>query len=148
MFSGKQEQKLDDRGRLRLPAKYRGELGKTFAITKGIDNTLTIYSQTEFDEICLRMSKYDKNDVPLQRAVSEYMSSFEQIEEDAQGRFVIPADLRAYAGIGKNVVIKGVLERIEIWSLENHQNREIKLTPNEMMDIFKKADQEKVAQNG
>ncbi len=148
MFSGNQEQKLDDRGRLRLPAKFRGELGKAFAITKGHDNMLIIYSQEEFEKICEKMSKYDQYDLELQRAVADYISGFEQIEEDAQGRFVIPPKMRAYAGIDKDVYIKGVLKRIEIMSLEKHQNEEAKLDPNQLMNIFNRADKAMVAQNG
>ncbi|MFI3128899.1 MAG: cell division/cell wall cluster transcriptional repressor MraZ [Bacillota bacterium] len=148
MFSGNQEQKLDDRGRLRLPAKFRGELGKSFAITKGHDNMLIIYSQEEFQQICEKMSKYDQYDLELQRAVSDYISGFEQLEEDAQGRFVIPPKMRAYAGIDKNVYIKGVLKRIEIMSLEKHQSEEAKLDPNQLMNIFNRADKAMVAQNG
>ncbi|MFI3167471.1 MAG: division/cell wall cluster transcriptional repressor MraZ [Bacillota bacterium] len=141
MFSDTYYHQLDGKGRLRLPAKLRAELGGSFILMPGMNNTITIKPQSAYHDMCEKYSKYDENDVELQEVISEIMGSIKQVEEDSQGRFVIPQKYLAQAGIEKNVVIKGVLNRIEIWSEENHENRKTKRSMNEMLTMLKKADQ-------
>ncbi len=141
MFSGIYSHQLDDKGRLRLPAKLRAELGKSFVLMKGIDDSITIYPLTAFDAMCEKFMTYDPTDVEVQRAITELMSYSFPIEEDSQGRFVIPQIMKTFAGIDKNVVVKGVLNKIEIWSETSHENRTSARSVNENMAILHRAGQ-------
>ncbi len=115
MFFGEYSHALDEKGRIRIPSKLKVGLGE-YVATKGVDNCIYIFSKSyfenEFLESINRISAYS---LTGQNAVRAILSSTFEIEEDAQGRFVIPASLREFAGITKNVVSVGVGKRIEIW---------------------------------
>lgn len=96
-----------------MPAKFREELGQNFIVTKGLDGCLFVYSSADWDvleqKICaLPLSKSRD----LQRF---FFSSAAECEPDSQGRILLPANLREYAGIAKDVSVIGVSGRVEIW---------------------------------
>lgn len=138
-FAGNYNHQLDDKGRLRLPAKLRQGLGKSFVLMPGIDDTISIYPQEAFDELCKEYMSYDQTDVEIQRTITELISSAFPVEEDVQGRFIVPAQLRQYAKIQKNVIVKGALRKIEIWADNTHEARESNVSVNELMKILNKA---------
>ncbi len=136
MFFGIYFHQLDDKGRLRLPAKLRGELGGSFFCMKGFDNTVLIYSEERFRKFCEENANVPLTDVEAQRSLVELISNAFPIEEDSQGRFVLPQALKDYAGIEKNVVIKGVIDRIEIWSEKAHEERSTNKNLNELVQTL------------
>lgn len=136
MFFGIYFHQLDDKGRLRLPAKLRGELGGSFFCMKGFDNTVLIYSEERFRKFCEENANIPLTDVEAQRSLVELISNAFPIEEDSQGRFVLPQALKDYAGIEKNVVIKGVIDRIEIWSEKAHEERSTNKNLNELVQTL------------
>ena len=133
MFFGIYFHQLDDKGRLRLPAKLRGELGGSFFCMKGFDNTILIYSEERFRKFCEENANVPLTDVDAQRSLVELISNAFPIEEDSQGRFTLPQTLKEYAGIEKNVVVKGVIDRIEIWSEKAHEARSTNKNLNELV---------------
>lgn len=147
MFTGMSYHQLDDKGRLRLPAKFRTELGKAFVLMKGINDSIAIYPQKTFEAMCEEYMQYDQTDIEVQSAITEIISWSHEVEEDAQGRFVIPLQHREFASIGKNVVLKGSINRIEIWSDQSHEQRTSNRPTNDLMQVINKA-KNKVAQNG
>ena len=136
MFFGIYFHQLDDKGRLRLPAKLRGELGGSFFCMKGFDNTILIYSEERFRNFCEENANVPLTDVEAQRSLVELISNAFPIEEDSQGRFILPQALKEYAGIEKNVVIKGVIDRIEIWSEKAHEERSTNKNLNELVQTL------------
>ena len=107
-------------GRVNFPARLRESLGSTFIITKGLDNCLYVYSMEEWkvleDKIrALPMSK-SRN---LQRF---FFAGAAEAEPDKQGRVLIPAHLREYAGLTKDVTVIGASVRAEIWDSERYQS--------------------------
>lgn len=136
MFFGIYFHQLDDKGRLRLPAKLRGELGGSFFCMKGFDNTILIYSEERFRKFCEENANVPLTDVEAQRSLVELISNAFPIEEDSQGRFILPQALKEYAGIEKNVVIKGVIDRIEIWSEKAHEERSTNKNLNELVQTL------------
>lgn len=136
MFFGIYFHQLDDKGRLRLPAKLRGELGGSFFCMKGFDNTVLIYSEERFRKFCEENANIPLTDVEAQRSLVELISNAFPIEEDSQGRFVLPQALKDYAGIEKNIVIKGVIDRIEIWSEKAHEERSTNKNLNELVQTL------------
>lgn len=116
MFFGEYSHALDEKGRIRIPSKLKVGLGE-YVATKGVDNCIYIFSKTYFEnEFLESINKISAYSLAGQNAVRTILSSTFEIEEDSQGRFVIPVSLREFAGITKNVVSVGVGKRIEIWS--------------------------------
>ena len=116
MFIGEYEHSLDAKGRLIMPAKLRIDMGEKFIATKGLDGCLFAFSQNEwlnFETILKALPLSDKN---ARNFVRFFLSGATECEIDKQGRFLIPSNLRDFAGLEKEVVIIGVLNKIEIWS--------------------------------
>jgi len=113
MLIGEYAHSLDVKGRVNFPAKLREGLGAEFIITKGLDNCLFVYSKEEWlvleDKIrTLPMSK--------SRTLQRFLfAGAVDVEPDKQGRVLIPANLREYAGLDKDIMIIGASVRAEIW---------------------------------
>lgn len=116
MFMGEYNHTIDAKGRLIVPAKFREQLGSEFVVTKGLDGCLFVYSNEEWKHI------EDKfREIPLTTKDARKFSRFffagaAMCEVDKQGRILLPANLREYAAIEKEIVSVGVLSRVEIWS--------------------------------
>lgn len=118
MFMGEYEHTIDAKSRLIVPAKFREDLGQSFIITKGLDNCLFVYPMEEWKSLEKKMRA-----LPFTRSDARAFSRFffagaNECEIDKQGRVLIPANLRKYARLEKDVVIIGVASRVEIWSKE------------------------------
>ena len=116
MFMGEYNHSIDAKGRMIVPAKFREQLGNEFVVTKGLDGCLFVYSNEEWHRI-----EENLRDKPLtSREARKFMRFFfagaATCEVDKQGRILLPANLREYAGIDKEVVSVGVYSRVEIWS--------------------------------
>lgn len=115
---GNYEHSLDQKNRLRIPSKLKGELKDTkMAITIGVDHCLNIYPQEILDRIFENMQNSSMDKHKLQ-ALRNFTSNMFPVDEDPQGRFVLNSRLRQYAGIDRDVVIVGACSHIEIWSKE------------------------------
>lgn len=117
MFMGEYNHSLDAKGRIIVPAKFREQLGETFVVTQGLDGCLFVYPENEWEGFVseLRNLPGTKEARQLQRY---FMAGAASIEVDKQGRILIPAKLREQAGLEKDIVFVGVLNKIEIWSKE------------------------------
>ncbi len=119
MFSGEYEHSLDTKGRVIMPSKFRESLGEVFYVTKGLDHNLLVFSQEEWNVF------YDKlNTLPMANKSARgfsrlFLSGAIECEANSQGRVLIPANLRSYAEIEKDVTIIGNGNKVEIWSTEN-----------------------------
>ena len=116
MFMGEYLHTIDNKGRLNVPAKFRGALGERFITTKGLDHCLFVYPQDEWEtlEQKLRLLPFTQPDV--RAFVRFFFSGATECEVDKQGRILLPANLREYAQLEKDVVLVGVSSRVEIWS--------------------------------
>ncbi len=120
MFLGTHTHTVDDKGRLTLPAKWRQELAGGVTITRGLDDCLFVFPKSKFEVIAREIEEQ-----PLQiadaRNWARYMAGFaDEAEIDKQGRVLIPQNLRGFAGLNGNVVVVGVVSRIEVWNPEKH----------------------------
>ena len=119
MFVGTYTPKLDDKGRLFLPAKFRDQLEEGLMVTRGQERCLTVYSLDRFQTLTARL-----REAPLtNRSTRSYVrmlssGAFDQVP-DKQGRIGIAPLLRTYAGLQKDVVVIGALDRVEIWDPGN-----------------------------
>lgn len=116
MFMGEYHHTVDMKGRMIIPAKFRDNLGETFVLTRGLDQCLFGYPQSEWKilEEKLKTLPLTKKDA---RAFTRFFfSGAIECELDKQGRVNIASPLLSYAGLEKECVVLGVSNRIEIWS--------------------------------
>lgn len=118
MFMGEYNHTIDTKGRLIVPSKFREQLGNTFVITKGLDGCLFVYSNEEWKTIEESFRNKPLTSKDARKFTRFFFAGACDCEVDKQGRILIPSNLREYAGIEKDVVSVGVLNRVEIWSKE------------------------------
>ena len=122
-FAGSEQHALDSKGRLIVPARFRDRLGDSFVLTIGQpDPCLYLYPTLTWVEYCRRLEgPVRKEDRRGRRQILRYIFAHtEEVSCDSQGRVVIPALLRAYAAIERDIVSVGMLTRIEIWAKERY----------------------------
>lgn len=121
MFMGEYNHTIDQKGRIIVPAKLREDLEDEFVITLGLDGCLFAYPKSEWEEFILKLRNLPgtKEARQLQRY---FMAGAASCEMDKQGRILIPMKLRENAGLEKDVVFIGVLNKVEIWSKERWDN--------------------------
>lgn len=117
MFMGEFNHSVDAKGRIIIPSKFRDDLGEEFVLTLGLDGCLFAYPISEWQIFVdkLKTLPGTKEARQLQRY---FMAGAAACEADKQGRILIPAKLRESAGLEKDIVFVGVLNKIEIWSKE------------------------------
>jgi len=116
MFMGEYQHNLDAKGRLIIPAKLREGLGERFFATKGLENCLFLFPPAEWEAFGERLRSLPLASGAARAFTRLFFSGATECEVDPQGRILLPANLRQYAGIEKEVVIVGVSTRVEIWS--------------------------------
>jgi MraZ protein len=115
MFIGEFTHSIDSKGRVALPAKFRPSLASGCVVTRGLDNSLIVYTSKEWEKMAKKLAKLPLTQADA-RAFSRLMlSGAMDIELDKQGRVVIPQYLRKYAGFKSDVVIIGLYNKIEMW---------------------------------
>ncbi len=114
MFMGEYSHSIDAKGRLIVPAKFREQLGGEFVVTKGLDGCLFVYPEEEW-----KIVEEKFRTMPPTKESRKFFRFFVagavSVELDKQGRILLPNSLREHAGLKKDVVLAGVINRIEIW---------------------------------
>ena len=115
LFLGTHAPRLDEKGRLFLPAKYRDALAEGLVITKGQERCLYVWPAEEF----VRVTEAMRAAPVTSKAARDYMRVFfagaSDEVPDKQGRVTIPPALREYAGLDRECVVIGASTRLEIW---------------------------------
>jgi MraZ protein len=116
MFLGTHAPRLDDKGRLVLPSKFREGLAAGLVLTKGQERSIVVWPATEFAEYAGQLTEASRTDAQV-RAFQRVLFSgaFDQIP-DRQGRITVPQSLRDYAGLDREVVVVGNGTTVEIWA--------------------------------
>lgn len=115
MFFGTHMPKLDDKGRLFLPAKFRDELAGGLVVTRGQERCLNVWSTAEFGRFTERLRSMPVTNKAGRDYVRMLFAGASDEIPDRQGRITIPPLLRAYAGLEKECVVVGAMNRVEIW---------------------------------
>ena len=118
MFMGEYNHTIDAKGRLIIPSKFREALGSEFVLTKGLDGCLFVFPMKEweaFEEKLRSLPLIDKNARKFSRF---FLAGASTCELDKQGRILVPGTQREFAQMDKEVVLTGMLDRIEVWSKE------------------------------
>ena len=124
MFMGEYSHSIDAKGRLIVPSKFREQLGNEFIVTKGLDGCLYVYSNEEWQRIEENLREKPLTSKDARMFVRFFFAGAANCEVDKQGRILLPANLREYAGIDKDVVSIGVYSRVEIWSKERYAQQD------------------------
>lgn len=115
MFLGTHFQRLDDKGRLLLPAKFREELAGGLVITRGQERCLTLFSTREFETVHEQLRAAPMTSKDARDYLRVFLSGASAEQPDKQGRFTIPQILRQYASLDRDVAVIGMGNRAEIW---------------------------------
>ena len=116
MFMGEYNHTIDAKGRLIVPSKFRELLGDEFVATKGLDGCLFVYPAEEWKVIEEKFRSVSQFSKDARKFARFFFAGAAVCEVDKQGRILLPAVLREFAGLEKDVVLAGVLNHIEIWS--------------------------------
>ncbi len=115
MLKGEYEYTLDDRGRLVMPPRFRGPMGERFVATRGFDGCVVLYPLLEWQRV---EAKLAAEPLENRRLVRYLLGSAVECELDRQGRFLLPQPLRDHAGINRDAVVVGLVNKVEVWSKE------------------------------
>ncbi len=118
MLLGEYTHSIDQKGRVAVPAKFRSKISSGAILTRGLDNCLFLFGEKEWQALAEKLIA-----LPLAQANSRaftrlMLAGAMDVEIDTQGRILVPEYLRTYAGLGKQVVIAGLYNRIELWDAE------------------------------
>lgn len=129
MLMGEYVHTIDAKGRVILPADFRAELGEHFIITKGLDNCLFVYAQSEWERLSEKLRQLPLSKPEARAFVRFFFSGARTLECDKQGRFLVPPNLRTYATLAKDVVLIGVSNRIELWAKDAWESYNDEINP-------------------
>ncbi len=115
MLMGEFNHTIDAKGRVIIPSKFRESLGDMFVVTKGLDGCLFGYPIDEWKTIEEKFRSIPLTTKDARKFSRFFFAGACDLELDKQGRILLPPNLREHAGLVKDLVVVGVLNRIEIW---------------------------------
>ena len=128
MFKGQYLHTIDSKGRIKVPSKIREVLNAKDAnkmiLTKGLDLCISAYTLEEWQKVTQEVLNYPQTDSKVRAFNRIFIGSAIDCDIDRQGRMIIPANLREYAKIDKEIMIIGIISKLEIWSRELWLNYE------------------------
>lgn len=126
MFLGQYQHSLDEKGRVILPAKFRGQLEGGAYMARGLDGCVCVYPNDEWERVSNNMRDLATRGTQERQAARSFFAGAAEVAPDRQGRVPVPVHLRDFAGLSleREVVVAGVLSRIEIWDAQKWATRE------------------------
>lgn len=115
MLIGEYKHTLDPKKRLSLPSKWRGELGATLVVTRGLDNCLFVYPLLQWQKITDKIGELPLGTADTRSFNRFFLSGAVEVEVDSVGRILVPDFLKEFAKLDSKVVLAGIHNRIEIW---------------------------------
>lgn len=114
-FVGTYSPKLDDKGRLTLPAKFRNALSGGVVVTKGLDHSLSVYPAESWDATAAKANEASRNDPVARAHLRLLLAGADEQGLDGQGRVHLNSGLREWAVLQKDCVVIGQYDHLEIW---------------------------------
>jgi MraZ protein len=118
MFLGTHTPRLDEKGRLILPAKFREELSEGLVLTRGQERCIYVFSMSEFERVHEQMRAAPISSRQARDYNRIFLSGASDEIPDKQGRITIPPALRTYAGLDRELAVIGAGSRAEIWAAD------------------------------
>ena len=115
MFLGTHSPRLDEKGRIILPAKFREELASGLVLTRGQERCIYVFSEKEFARVHEQMREAPISSKQARDYIRVFLSGASDEVPDKQGRVTIPAGLRDYAGLSRDCTVIGAGSRVEVW---------------------------------
>lgn len=115
MFLGTHTPRLDDKGRLFLPAKFRDRLAPGLVMTRGQEHCLYVFPTDTFTAVATQMQSAPTTSKGVRDYIRVFLSGAYDEIPDKQGRVTIPQTLRQYAGLSKDCTVIGTGDRVEVW---------------------------------
>ena len=115
MFIGEYQHSIDEKGRLAVPVKFRPKLAKGAVVTRGLDQSLFLFPMAEWEQLAQRLSKMSIAQANSRAFARLMLAGAMDVSLDRQGRIILPEYLRSYAKMGKQLVLAGLYNRIELW---------------------------------
>ena len=122
MFFGEFEYKVDEKGRVPIPPRFRSQLKEGVVLTPGIEKCVDVYSLSEWKKLADTLTTGSITRSKLRRLNRAIFATAFRLNIDGQGRIALPTLLRQYAGIVGEVVIAGVNNRLELWNKEQWES--------------------------
>lgn len=123
-FLGTYDATIDDKGRIRLPAKFRALLGESFIIAQGAENCLSVYPAETWDKLTGQVAGLDSLDIEVMEFRRSLFSTANEGSFDAAGRVLIPQRQRNYADLKKELIAIGNFDCFEIWDKDNWEQKD------------------------
>lgn len=122
MFSGEYEYRIDEKGRVPIPPRFRKELADGVVLSLGPDNNTVLYPVAEWDNLSAKLGSVSTLEPSKMRRLKRAIfATAYPTELDRQGRVALPTKLREYAGIESDVIVVGMNNTLELWSKVNWQ---------------------------
>lgn len=115
MFLGTHAPRLDDKGRLILPAKFREQMEEGVVVTRGQERCLYVFPAAEFERLAGQLRQAPVTSKQARDYLRVFLSGASDEVPDKQGRITLPTHLRSYAGLDRDCTVIGAGERVEIW---------------------------------
>ena len=122
MLFGEYEHQVDAKNRIRIPMRFKSEIGENYVFMKGSNKCISIYPVSVFEARYGRFTEVSVFDAEGQRGIAEVFASCFTGVEDGQGRVVVPEKLRKYAQIEKDVVSIGMGDHIDMYDAKEREN--------------------------
>lgn len=121
MFIGEYQATVDQKGRIAIPAKFRADLTGRCVVTRGLDSSLFVYTLSEWEKLAAKLASLPISQANT-RAFSRLMlAGAMDLEIDKQGRVTLPDYLRQFANVSRQVIVAGLMNRLEIWDSKKWQ---------------------------
>ena len=124
MLLGEFEHTIDEKGRITVPAKFRGRLAAGLVVTKGIDACLWLYPSDVWAELAEEIKDLPLTNPKAREFRRQVFGSAYDSVPDKQGRVIVPSTLRQYANIDKQAVVIGLYDHCEIWNPDQWRERQ------------------------
>jgi MraZ protein len=123
MFFGEFEYRIDEKGRVAIPPKFRRELEDGLVLSPGTEACINVYPQAEWEKLANSLtSNGTVTPSKMRRLKRAIFATAFSLNIDGQGRIALPVALRKYAGIESDIVVAGVNNYLEMWSKERWES--------------------------
>ena len=130
MLIGEYSNKVGEKNRLALPKKFRKEIGSKVIVTRGYEDCVIVVNESQWKNLLSVFDDKPFTTSPVRDTRRFLIGGASEVNLDSQGRFVLPAHLKEFAGVTKEVVCVGLVDWVEIWSKEQWEKRLEKIKPN------------------
>lgn len=137
-FIGEYEARLDAKGRFLFPAGFKKQLSSedvSFVLNRGFEKCLRLYTSESWDPVFENLSKLNDFDPKVRQFKRFFLNGATPVEFDTAGRLLVPKNLIEYAGLDKDIVLVSVIDKIEIWDKNKHQELFDNFSPESFSDL-------------